>query len=134
MHTRYGARACRIARATHLTPTQTIDPHLQLILFKVLLMYGRNNAELLRSSKKWRPLIPLFMDHILVAYNPETEDNYAGSVSASGWQRGLVVPIEARLRLLAVGILYEVLRVQKLTVEDLRGFTSAYLLILSDSL
>ncbi len=79
-----------------MNSTQTTDPHVQLILFKVLLMYGRSQPNLLRSPKKWHPLIPLLMDQILVEYDPETEDNYAGSVSATGWQRGLVVPIEAR--------------------------------------
>lgn len=99
--------------------TQTEDPHNQLILFKLLLMYGRTHPNLLRSAKKWHPLIPLLMELVLVPFDRETEDYYAGSVSATGWQRTLVVPIEARLRMLAVGILYEVLRVQKLSASEL---------------
>jgi hypothetical protein len=59
------------------------------------------------------------MDHVLVDCNPEAEDNNAGTVSSSGWSKAMVVPIEARLRLLAIGILYEVCRVQKFTMSDL---------------
>ena len=59
------------------------------------------------------------MDHVLVDFDPDAEDNYAGSVSSSGWSRAMTVPIEARLRLLAVGILYEVCRVQTFSLGDL---------------
>ena len=83
-------------------------------------MYGRAHPSFLRSQKKWQPLLPLLMDYVLLDFDPEVEDNYAGSVSGAGWSRqAVVVPIEARLRLLAVGILYEVCRVQKFSIFDL---------------
>lgn len=103
---------------------QTTDPHRQLILYKILLSYGRNKPNFLRAHKKWQPLIPLLMDHVLVDFDPEAEDNFVGSVSSSGWSRAAVVPIEARLRLLAIGILYEVCRVQKFTITDLSEYFS----------
>ena len=83
-------------------------------------MFGRSQPKFLKSHKKWQPLIPLLMDYVLLEFDPDTEDNYAGSVSSSGWSRSIVVPIEARLRLLALGILYEVCRVQKFSIVDLR--------------
>lgn len=54
------------------------------------------------------------MDHVLVEIDPDTEDTYTGSQ-----QTPMVVPIEAKLRSLSVRLLYEVCRVQKLSVQDL---------------
>ena len=55
------------------------------------------------------------MDHVLLDFDPDVEDGY--STSGGG---PASVPIEARLRLLSVGILYEVCRVQKFSMSDLR--------------
>jgi hypothetical protein len=107
---------------THNHP-QTTDPHRQLILYNILLMYGRRKADFLRSHKKWQPIIPLLMDYVLVDVDPEIDDTYVGSTagSSSGWAKGLVVPIEAKLRSLSVRLMYEVCRVQKLSLHDLSG-------------
>ncbi|TDL27855.1 hypothetical protein BD410DRAFT_713183 [Rickenella mellea] len=105
----------------------TTDPHTQLVLYKILLLYGRSHPSFIRSHKKWQPVIPLLMDHVLVDFDPEVEDSYAGSVSSSGWSRAVVIPIEAQLRLLAVGILYEVCRVQKFSMQDLVPFDDAFI-------
>ena len=56
------------------------------------------------------------MDHVLVDFDPEVED----LVTRASWTKALPVPIEANLRILSVQILYEVCRVQKFSVTDLR--------------
>lgn len=104
---------------------QKTDPHSQLILYSVLLFHGRRQSNFIRSHKHWQPLIPLLMDHVLVEINPDTEDVYLGAPSissGSGSRSSMVVshiPIEAKLRSLGVRLLYEVCRVQKLSLHDL---------------
>ncbi|EJD01900.1 uncharacterized protein FOMMEDRAFT_147075 [Fomitiporia mediterranea MF3/22] len=107
---------------------KTTDPHGQLILFQILLQYGRNHPSFLRSQKKWAPLLPLLMDYVLLDFDPEVED----LATSSGWNKTLPTPIEANLRILAVGILYEVCRVQKFSLADLRVFDDAFIDFLFD--
>ncbi|KAI5117908.1 hypothetical protein M0805_003602 [Coniferiporia weirii] len=102
---------------------KTTDPHTQLIIYQVLLQYGRNHQSFLRSHKKWLPLLPLLMDHVSLDFDPEVEDY----VTSANWTKVLSAPIEANLRLLAVGILYEVSRVQKFSVSDLRLFDDDFI-------
>ncbi|KAH7921468.1 hypothetical protein BV22DRAFT_1096457 [Leucogyrophana mollusca] len=109
------------------------DPHSQLILYSILLFYGRRQSSFLRSHKRWQPLIPLLMDHVLVEINPDTEDVYlgSGSMSNGGGSRSSVlagpIAIEAKLRNLGVKLLYEVCRVQKLSIQDLRVFSDSFI-------
>ncbi|KAG9226907.1 hypothetical protein CCMSSC00406_0003420 [Pleurotus cornucopiae] len=103
------------------------DPHAQFVFFNVLLAFGRRRADFFRSHKRWQPLVPLLMDHVLVEIDPDTEDTYTGSQ-----QTPMVVPIEAKLRSLSVRLLYEVCRVQKLSVQDLRIFDDAFIDYLFD--
>ncbi|KAH7912871.1 hypothetical protein BJ138DRAFT_1082828 [Hygrophoropsis aurantiaca] len=109
------------------------DPHSQLILYSILLFYGRKQTSFLRSHKRWQPLIPLLMDHALVEINPEIEDVYlgAGSMSSGGGSRSSIlvgpIAIEAKLRNLGVKLLYEVCRVQKLSMQDLRIFNDTFI-------
>ena len=65
------------------------------------------------------------MDHVLVEIDPDTQDTYygLGSSNASGYGAPVPVPIEAKLRNLNTRLLYEVCRVQKLSVQDLREYT-----------
>lgn len=100
---------------------QATDPHLQLILYSVLLVYGRQNMSFLRSQKRWQPLLPLLMDNVVLDVDPGVEDTYSGLVtgSSSGGQAATAVPIEAKLRSLSVRLLYEVCRVQKLSLPEL---------------
>ncbi len=62
------------------------------------------------------------MDHVLVDVDPDIEDTFSGSTSTSGpstgW-KGLVIPIEARMRSLSVRLLYEVCRSSKLSIAEL---------------
>ncbi|EGO01185.1 hypothetical protein SERLA73DRAFT_105792 [Serpula lacrymans var. lacrymans S7.3] len=109
------------------------DPHFQLITFTVLLYFGRRKSSFLRSQKRWQPLVPLLMDHVLVDIDSDIEDVYlgTGSVSGGGSSRSsmLVTPIaiEAKLRSLGVRLLYEVCRVQKLSVQDLSIFSDSFI-------
>ena len=99
---------------------QRTDPHSQLIFYHVLLCYGRRRPEFLRSHKRWQPLLPLIMDHVLVEIDPDVEDTYFGMAGGpTGHSTSIPVPIEAKLRSLGVRLLYEVCRVQKLSVQDL---------------
>ncbi|KLO18938.1 hypothetical protein SCHPADRAFT_844224 [Schizopora paradoxa] len=106
---------------------RSTDPHAQLILYNVLLLYGRNHPSFLRSQKKWQPILMPLIDHVALDFDPDVEEGYTGSVSSAGWSKTMVVPIEARLRLLAVGILYEVCRVQKLSMQELKIFDDKFL-------
>jgi hypothetical protein len=63
----------------------------------------------------------LLMDHVLVEMDPGIEDTYFGQGSGVGGSN-VPVPIEAKLRSLSVQLLYEVCRVQKLSVQDLREY------------
>lgn len=97
---------------------------MQYILYSVLLAYGQRMPAFLRFSKRWEPLIPLLMDHVLLDIDPDIDDSFMGSVggSNSGLGRGIgtgVVPIEAKLRSLSVRLLYEVCRVQKMSLQEL---------------
>lgn len=62
------------------------------------------------------------MDHARVEIDPDLDDMYTGvstSGSSSGYQRGVAIPIEAKLRSLSIRLLYEVCRVQKPSLNDL---------------
>ncbi|KAG5634376.1 hypothetical protein H0H81_002180 [Sphagnurus paluster] len=107
------------------------DPHAQLIFYNVLLCYGRRRPDFFRSQKRWQPLLPLIMDHILVEIDPDLEDTYFGLASGSNLAN-VPVAIEAKLRGLGVRLLYEVCRVQKLSVQDLRIFDDAFIDYLFD--
>lgn len=68
------------------------------------------------------------MDHVLVAIDPDVEDVYVGNQSMSSMSSRMSISIgpiaiEAKLRSLGVKLLYEVCRVQKLSIQDLRGYT-----------
>ena len=53
------------------------------------------------------------MDHVLLQLDLDVDYSFGGP------GRGLATPIEVKLKLLSVQILYEVCRVQKLSIQDL---------------
>jgi len=114
------------------------NPHSQLVLYSILLLYGRRQNNFLRSQKRWQPLIPLLMDHVLVAIDPDVEDIYVGNQSMSSMSSSRMsisigpIAIEAKLRSLGVKLLYEVCRVQKLSIQDLRVFDDSFINFLFD--
>ncbi|KAK2460866.1 hypothetical protein APHAL10511_007336 [Amanita phalloides] len=108
------------------------DPHSQFIFYQVLLSYGQRRTPFLRNHKRWQPLLPLLMDHVLVDIDPDLEDTYFGTAGGSSSGAVVPVPIEAKLRSLSVRLLYEVCRVQKLSVTDLRVFYDNFIDYLFD--
>ncbi|KAG6827812.1 hypothetical protein H0H92_010390 [Tricholoma furcatifolium] len=109
------------------------DPHAQFIFYHVLLSYGRRRTDFFRLLKRWQPLLPLIMDHILVEIDPDVEDTYFGITGGSNASLSNVpVPIEAKLRGLGIKLLYEMSRVQKLSVQDLRIFDDNFIEYLFD--
>jgi hypothetical protein len=67
--------------------------------------------------------MPLIMDHVSVEIEPDVEDIYLGG--GSRVSVSFMIPIEAKMRSLGVKLLYEVCRVQKLSVQDLSESCSA---------
>lgn len=71
------------------------------------------------------------MDHILVEIDPDADDSYIGPnlpSNGAGSRASIMmgpIAIEGKLRVLAVRLLYEVCRVQKLSEQDLRKFLSS---------
>ncbi|TFK31833.1 hypothetical protein BDQ12DRAFT_659958 [Crucibulum laeve] len=111
----------------------TTDPHSQLISYHLLLCYGHRRPDFFRSHKRWQPLMPLLMDHVLVEIDADVEDTYFGTGGGpSNYHTSVPVPIEAKLRSLGVKLLYEVCRVQKLSVQDLRIFDDTFIDYLFD--
>ncbi|CAE7178526.1 unnamed protein product [Rhizoctonia solani] len=118
------------------------NPHALLVLYSIFLQYGRRNPAFFGASasipsqagrvgvgldaltpmvpqgkrsaghKRWQGLVPLLMDHV------------RWSVDDDG---ALGIPIEARLRLVCVCLLYEVCRVQKLDMNDLKVFDDGFI-------
>lgn len=64
------------------------------------------------------------MDHILLV---DVECDAYSSGSSNAWRGGIGIPIEARLRQLAVRMLYEVCRVQKFDPARLNVFNDAFI-------
>ncbi|KAJ3808583.1 hypothetical protein EV368DRAFT_44691 [Lentinula lateritia] len=130
----HSERMCDIVTSEAQSNT---NPHFQFICFHVLLSFGRRRSDFFRSHKRWQPLLPVLMDHILVEIDSDVEDTYfglsAGVGSGSGYNGANVpVPIEAKLRSLGVRLLYEMCRVQKLSIQDLRIFDDSFLDYLFD--
>ncbi|TFK29466.1 hypothetical protein FA15DRAFT_582172 [Coprinopsis marcescibilis] len=113
---------------------KTTDPHSLFIFFNTLYFHGCRRVEALRNQKRWHPLMPLLMDHILVEIDPDTEDTFFGGAGNrnSVFTGNVPVPIEVKLRSLGVKLLYEVCRVQKLSVQELRIFDDAFVDYLFD--
>ena len=99
---------------------QTTDPHSVYIFYQVLFFYGRRRSDVFRSHKRWQPLLPLLMDHVMVEIDPDIEDTYVGTtVGRSANLITVPIPIEAKLRSLSMRLLFEVCRVQHLSAQDL---------------
>ncbi|KAF8646745.1 hypothetical protein AX16_007072 [Volvariella volvacea WC 439] len=108
---------------------KSTNPHEQLIYYHVLLCFGHRNPDFFRQQHRWEPLIQLLKDHVLVDIDSDVEDTYFGANGNSGGGVSafdVPVPIEAKLRSLAVRLLYEVCLVQKLSINDLKIFEDSF--------
>ncbi|KAF9451097.1 hypothetical protein P691DRAFT_808759 [Macrolepiota fuliginosa MF-IS2] len=103
------------------------DPHSQFISYNVLFWYGKRKPDFLRSHKRWLPLLPLLMDHVMVDIDPDVEDIYMGTVGTSNGIPSIPVPIEAKLRTMGIKLLYEMCRMQKFSLQDLRVFSDEFI-------
>ncbi|CAE6412150.1 unnamed protein product [Rhizoctonia solani] len=132
---------------TSATQTET-NPHALLVIYSIFLQYGRRNPAFFGASasipsqagsttrvgvgldaltpmvpqgkrsaghKRWQGLVPLLKDHV------------QWSVDDHGYGSALGVSIEARLRLVCVRLLYEVCRVQKLDINELKVFDDGFI-------
>ncbi|KAF9269493.1 hypothetical protein L218DRAFT_993530 [Marasmius fiardii PR-910] len=109
------------------------NPHFQLITYNILLHFGRRRNDFFCSHRRWRPLLPLLMDHVVVEIDSDLEDAYLGITGSShGGSATVSVPIEAKLRTLGVRVLYEVCRVQKFSMQDLKVFSDSFIDYLFD--
>ena len=72
------------------------------------------------------------MDHILVEIDPDTEDTYLGTaVGRNASYSSVPIPIEAKVRSLSVKTLYEVCKVQTLSVQDLSWCFLVYRILIA---
>ncbi|KAI0087189.1 hypothetical protein BDY19DRAFT_893658 [Irpex rosettiformis] len=110
------------------------NPHTQLILYNILLSYGRRKEAFFRSHKRWQPLFPLLMDHIRLGFDEDVDDGYisGSNFTATPGSKAITVPIETKLRMLSVRLLYEACRVQKPSLADLRIFDDLFIEYLFD--
>ncbi|KDN36669.1 hypothetical protein RSAG8_10667, partial [Rhizoctonia solani AG-8 WAC10335] len=99
---------------TSATQTET-NPHALLVIYSIFLQYGRRNPAFFAGHKRWQGLVPLLKDHV------------QWSVDDHGYGSALGVSIEARLRLVCVRLLYEVCRVQKLDINELKVFDDGFI-------
>lgn len=63
------------------------------------------------------------MDHVRLDIDPDVDAAFPATSNpgvVGGSMKGIAIPIEAKLRLLSTRLLYEVCRVQKLSLHDLR--------------
>ncbi|KAL7423348.1 pre-rRNA processing [Cryptotrichosporon argae] len=92
---------------------ENTNPHDLYIWYHIILYYGYRHPSLFRSHRKWARLLP-------------TLGEVVGLEHDDGFVYGLP-PIEARLRLPATTLMYEVCRVQKLDARELHVFDDAFI-------
>ncbi|VDB87133.1 unnamed protein product [Peniophora sp. CBMAI 1063] len=123
----HSERMCEIITDEARTTT---DPHLQLILYNVLLLYGRRTTTFFRHYKRWAPIFPMLMDHVLdlsLALTLSDADGAGPDPATSSDHGWLAVPIEEKLRSLSIQLLYEACRTCKLSMQELRVFDNAFI-------
>ncbi|WVF70164.1 hypothetical protein IAT40_004952 [Kwoniella sp. CBS 6097] len=92
---------------------ENTNPHDLYILYHIIWFYGHRHPSLFRSHRKWKKLLP-------------TLGEVVGLDCEETFVLGLP-PIEARLRLPATHLMYEVCRVQKLTGDELSIFDDSFI-------
>ncbi|KAI0343858.1 hypothetical protein BDW22DRAFT_1214156 [Trametopsis cervina] len=110
----------------------TTDPHVQLILYNILLAHGRRKEGFFRSHKRLQPLFPLLMDHVRLEVEQDIDYVYTDSSNTGYSNSTVTAPIEMKLKVLSVRLLYESCRVQKRSLADLRIFDDSFIEYLFD--
>ncbi|KIK63179.1 hypothetical protein GYMLUDRAFT_41504 [Collybiopsis luxurians FD-317 M1] len=98
---------------------ENTNPHWVYVALHVLLCYGRRKKDFFRVNACWEPLLPFLMDNIILEI--DEDDDRTDSAT------NVPVPIEAKLRSLSVELLYDMCRVQKWSVQDLKVFSDSFL-------
>ncbi|WWC59109.1 uncharacterized protein I303_101657 [Kwoniella dejecticola CBS 10117] len=93
---------------------ENTNPHDLYILYHIIWYYGHRHPSLFRSHRKWRKLLPTLGE--VVGLDCDEQNFVLG-----------LPPIEARLRLPATHLMYEVCRVQKLTPDELSQFDDSFI-------
>jgi hypothetical protein len=107
---------------------QNTHPHELYILYHLVQQYGDRHPSLFRSHRKWKKLLPTLGEIVGV----ECEEAGPSLLRSSPlliiqtFVLGLP-PIEARLRLPATNLMYEVCRVQKLDEQELAQFDDHFI-------
>ncbi|KAF5375633.1 hypothetical protein D9757_008514 [Collybiopsis confluens] len=99
---------------------ENTDPHWVYVALHVLLCLGKRKKDFFRINARWEPLLPFLMDNIMLEVD-EDEDERPQA------EHGVPVPIEAKLRGLSVELLYDMSRVQKWFMLDLKIFSDSFL-------
>ena len=79
------------------------NPHVLFILYSIFLARGRRHYPFFRAQTVWDPIFPLLMDHVTFETLGDTTSDY----------------IESKLRYLAIEMLFELCRLQKLSTSEL---------------
>ncbi|KAF8324014.1 hypothetical protein DL93DRAFT_2049063, partial [Clavulina sp. PMI_390] len=101
-------RACHILVEDAKLET---DPHVLFILYTIFLARGRDHLNFFRSHATWEPIIPILMDHVIFEFQADAMSDF----------------IESRIRFLAIEMLFQLCRLQKLTGAQLRVFTDSFI-------
>jgi len=85
------------------------DPHILFMLYSIFLARGRRHYPFFRAQTLWEPIFPLLMDHVIFEALGDTTSDY----------------IESKLRYLAIEMLFELCRLQKLSASQLSAWSCA---------
>ncbi|OCF37771.1 hypothetical protein I316_00898 [Kwoniella heveanensis BCC8398] len=105
---------------------ENTNPHDLYILYHIIWFYGHRHPSLFRSHRKWKKLLPTLGEVVGLDCEEVSCATHRTSRPVSTFVLGLP-PIEARLRLPATHLMYEVCRVQKLTGDELSIFDDSFI-------
>ena len=106
---------------------EVTHPHELYIIYHIILYYGQRHPSLFRSHRKWRKLLPTLGEVVGLDVDEVRTIVVQSSVAdKQSFEHGLP-SIEARLRLPATNLMYEVCRVQKLHDKELAQFDDRFI-------
>lgn len=99
---------------------QNTNPHTLYILYHLMILWGHRHHSLFRSQRKWRRLLTTLVDVVMAS-----EDSDDDILSHMHHHR--TVPIESRIKLPALILLFEVIRNQRLNLDELACFDDEFI-------